>query len=395
MRNRSAVAQFTACQSGNIAVVSAITVSAAVGIAGLAILYFQGVEQKTSIQAGLDAGVLAGTALPYSASDKERIAAAEAAFYANSSGGVFAATSTSADFEADTTPRPVFSVAKTGVTGVAVARVKNGLSVVLGVDDIGVKAVAKAAKRMSVPVCVLAMNSSNENSIYAYGNARLKADNCAIQANSVDDAGLSIQGTKSSISAAMIGATGSFKGGNFTPQPITKVEPVADPYASLAFPEAGPCIDAASKLSKMTATLAPGTYCGGLEIKAGATVELDPGIYVIKDGPFKVNSGARVTGDKVLIALAGKNSVISLQSDSYVKLSSPSSGTYRNIQFMSDRDLSQSKFEEEWSTVLSGAVLEYDGVAYLPEQSFWVSGTAHEAVVRATSPSMILQADTV
>jgi hypothetical protein len=254
---------------------------------------------------------------------------------------------------------------------------------------------AKAAKRMSDPVCMLAMNATEENSVYAYGNAEIDASNCSIQANSNSGEGLSIQGIKTSIKAKMIGTTGGYKGSNFSPKPMTDVAPVPDPYSELPVPEPGTCIDAAAKLQKATATLDPGTYCGGLTIKSGATVTLNPGNYIMKDGPFAVNSGAVVRGSDVLIALVGKDSVLYLQSDANVKLSSPSSGTYKNIQFMSDRDLSQSKFEEEWTTILSGARLEYDGVAYLPEQQFWVSGTGHDAVVIGSSPSMILLADTV
>lgn len=387
------VSRFRVADRGNIAVISAIAMSAVIGASGLTILYLQATERKTSVQAGLDAGVLAGTALSYSATDDERIAAAEAAFYANSKGGLFLPDEASADFEADST-KPVFSVAKAEVSGVAVTSVENGLASILGIGKMNVKVSAMAAKRMSDPVCMLALNDSNPSSIFAYGNAEIKAEDCAIQANSSSGEGLNIQGMKSSVSAEMIGVTGSYGGTNYTPKPMTDIAPVPDPYADLPVPEAGACTDTSSKLNNVVSTLDPGTYCGGLEIKSGAIVKLNPGLYIMQDGPFKVNSGAQVRGDEVMIALTGSNSVLSLQSDSFVKVSSPMTGTYRNIQFMSDRDLSESKFEEEWSTILSGARLEYDGVMYLPEQNFWISGTGHEAVVKGSSPSMILLVDT-
>lgn len=62
---------------------------------------------------------------------------------------------------------------------------------------------------------------------------------------------------------------------------------------------------------------------------------------------------------------------------------------------MSDRELTDSKFNEEWTTILSGAKLNYDGVLYLPEQQIWVSGTAHEAVIKGSSPTMIIVADKI
>jgi hypothetical protein len=57
---------------------------------------------------------------------------------------------------------------------------------------------------------------------------------------------------------------------------------------------------------------------------------------------------------------------------------------------MSDRDVSHSKFEQEWTTIFSGATLDYDGVMYLPEQQFWVSGTGHDVIISANSPSLAI-----
>ena len=133
---------------------------------------------------------------------------------------------------------------------------------------------------------------------------------------------------------------------NITPAPIRGTEPVSDPYAFLPVPEPSSCL-MTNAVIKSSQSLNPGTYCGGLNV------------------------------------------------DSSAKLTSPVSGTYKNMQFMPDRDLSGSKFNAEWSQIFSGATLEYDGAMYLPEQNFWVSGTAHEAVIKAYSPAFALVADTV
>ena len=94
-----------------------------------------------------------------------------------------------------------------------------------------------------------------------------------------------------------------------------------------------------------------------------------------------------------MIALVGADSYLYLMSDSVTELTSPVSGTYKNMQFMSDRNLSQSKFGVEWTTILGGATLKYDGVLYLPEQQFWVSGTGHDVVIDANSPSLAVVVD--
>ena len=74
---------------------------------------------------------------------------------------------------------------------------------------------------------------------------------------------------------------------------------------SLPFPYYDDCSSYKGKgLSiKDDTTLSPGTYCGGITIDgSGPTVTLQPGIYVMVDGPFWVKGGGIVIGDKVTIA---------------------------------------------------------------------------------------------
>jgi hypothetical protein len=184
---------------------------------------------------------------------------------------------------------------------------------------------ATAEKLHSSPLCILALNKTQPASIEIYGNASLKAKDCAVQSNSSDGSGLKLYGSSSFASAADFGVTGGHKGDNWSPEPIGGVDRVVDPFADLPFPDNGPCINAKSKLSKSEFELEPGTYCGGLNIGAHAVV----------------------TGDEVMIAFGGADSFLYLLSGADVNLTSPTNGTYKNMQFMSDRDLSQSMHEEE------------------------------------------------
>jgi Flp pilus assembly protein TadG len=378
---------------GNIALMTAIILPVITGIAGLAVIYLQGFQQKTMLQSGLDSGVLAGTAMNYKASDADRIAAAEAAFYANVKNGEIFSSDSVAEFVAEGTPKPTFTVKKTSVSGVAVAKVENSLGAALGISNVTIEARAKAAKRQSEPLCLLTLGESAPKSIYVYGNAHLDAD-CPVQANSEDSEAISISGAQSKLTASIIGVTGGSSGSGISPAPITGTQPVTDPFADLPVPLPGAC-KMTDAVIKTTQTLNSGTYCGGLNVKTGATVTLNPGIYIMLDGQLLIDSGGRLEGEEVMIALVGKDSTIAMGSDSFAKLTSPVSGTYKNIQFMSDRELSQSKFEEEWTTIKSGATLEYDGVMYLPEQNFWVSGTAHQAIIKAYSPAHAIVTNTV
>ena len=383
---------FLRSASGNITVIAALAVSALTGVAGLAIIYQQGVHQRTVLQASLDSGVLAGTALRYGAKNSERIAAAEAAFYANADAGSMFGGEPDGAFKAEGGVKPQFTVMMTAVSGIASVSIENTLGAALGISKLDVVVGAKATKRETAPLCLLTLGETASNSIYAYGNARLDA-NCPIQANSTDSEAISISGTKSEISASMIGVSGGASGSGIKPAPVKGTQPVEDPYALLPVPEPDTCT-MTNAVIKTSQKLDPGTYCGGLTVKTGTTLTLNPGIYIIKDGQFRTDSGGRIEGSEVLIALVGADSYIYMGSGSSVKLTSPVGGPYKNMQFMSDRVTSDSKFGEEWTTISSGAILEYDGVMYLPEQNFWVSGTAHQAIIKAYSPAFGMIVDT-
>jgi hypothetical protein len=390
---RSIFKAFCKNTAGSILVTTSLSLVAITGTAGLAVIYLQGVQQKTVLQAALDSGVLAGTALGYTATDKARITAAEAAFYANAGQGSKFGQKNTAEFIAEGSPKPTFIVEETSVAGNAYTKVENTLGAALGITGIDVAVAAKARKRNSAPLCLLTLGQSMPKSLYVYGNAKLDAD-CPIQANSTDTSAIEVSGSNSSLSASMIGVTGGSTGTTIKPKPITGTIPVEDPYALVPVPEAGTCLMNNATI-KSSQSLTPGTYCGGLTVKSGAVLILQPGIYVIKDGPFRIDSGGRAEGKEALIALIGSDSAIYMGSDSSATLTSPINGIYKNMQFMSDRDLSSSKAEAEWSTIQSGATLEYDGVLYLPEQNLWVSGTAHQAVVKAYSPALAVIVNTV
>ena len=375
---------------GSIAVISGLSVAVLAGIAGAATIYLQGLNAKEKVQASLDAAVLAATATSTGSSDSRRIEIAKAVFNQNIK-EAFKGT----DAEFTVSESPSFLVNQTEVSGSSSGKVKNTLGAALGISELEILVKARADKMQSDPLCILALNRTEPAAIQIYGNAHLNAHDCPVQANSSSGDGMRLYGNQSSATASQFGVTGNFSGTSWTPKPLIGTEPVSDPYASLPVPEPGTCADVAIKLKSTSFTLNPGTYCGGLNIGSGASVTLSPGIYIIKDGQFKVGSGATVTGEDVMIALVGADSYLYLNSNSATTLTSPQEGTYKNIQFMSDRDVSNSNSNEEWTTILGGATLDYDGVMYLPEQQVWASGTGHDIIIRANSPSLSIVADMV
>lgn len=59
-----------------------------------------------------------------------------------------------------------------------------------------------------------------------------------------------------------------------------------------------------------TVTIDPGVYYGGISILNNSVVTFRPGIYVVKDGKFFVDSKAKVQGDGVGFYLTGNNATL-------------------------------------------------------------------------------------
>jgi len=341
--------------------------------------------QKTELQDELDAAVLAGTVLEHTADDSSRLAAAYSMVgYDPLKFGITPET----DIVVGTNTVS-FSMNGTSVSGITTIKQPIIFPGIFGSDYFSLSVHSTAKKIQSDPICILALNKSEDRSMEIYGNATVKATNCAAMANSTDNEAIKQYGKKSRLEATMIGVTGSFSGTGISPTPLKDIEPVIDPYKDINFPNTGPCVDVASRLSKASFTLNPGTYCGGLNLSAHADVTLNPGVYIMKDGLFSMGAGAKINGTEVMIAFTGRDSYIYTNAGSEIHLTSPKTGIYANMQFMSDRVLNGSWKNEEWAT-LSDTTISIDGVLYLPEQDVWLKGGTQLSV---TTPTMAMIAD--
>jgi Putative Flp pilus-assembly TadE/G-like len=381
-------------QSGGVSAVFGATLVGMVSVGGAALVYSQASGGRTELQAAVDSAVLAGTALPRSATASERVAAANKTFEGNYGSKPNAdLTLLSVNFAAvDRTSSP-FDKVEIGVNGRAEARIRNRFAGLLGGPGIPFDANGSARKGISEPICVLALNATAPNALEIYGNAKFTAANCAAMTNSNDSEGMKQYGSAFG-KATQFGVTGKASGTGWSPNPIGGVDRITDPFAGLPFPTPGTCVEGVDqKMQQATATLSPGTYCGGLTVKSGSYVKLSPGVYIMKDGPLRVDSNATVEGDEVMIAYFGADSTLYLNGGGKLTITSPRTGTYTNMQMMSDRSLASSKKNEEWFTMLGGSRLSFDGTIYLPEQQVWINGVSHDAIVIGRSPGMIAVAD--
>jgi hypothetical protein len=137
-------------------------------------------------------------------------------------------------------------------------------------------------------------------------------------------------------------------------EPQTHVPPAADPYAGVAEPAvSGPCLTLPN--GNGDATLTPGRYCGGGNLKGNKTFA--PGVYVFDGGDFRINAGANVAGSGVTMYMAN-NATTDFNGTANISLSAPTSGTYKGLLFFGSRNNSynSNKFNGNASSNLTGAL---------------------------------------
>jgi hypothetical protein len=342
-------------ERGNIAVISGLTIGMLL-IAG------------TAMSEAADSAALIAAKL-HRAAEPERIKAAKATFKQNYG-----------KRPGEVEPSIKLEFANDRVTVVATGDIPTTLLAIAGTASMKTSVTSVAASGSSSPVCILALDTDLPNGIEVYGNASLTANECSAASNSGDDAGIKTYGAATA-QAEEFGVVGGFDG-KFSPVPETGIVALADPYKDIRLPPLGPCFDVGNRLQRDAFVLQPGTYCGGAKIMSGAEVVLEPGLYVMTDGPFEVQSGAVVKGEEVTIAFSGKGSTLSLQGGASLSLTAPKNGPFKGIVLFSE---STSK-HVEWATLSGGATLTYEGALYLPTHELWVKSPATErATLTATT----------
>jgi Flp pilus assembly protein TadG len=231
-------------------------------------------------------------------------------------------------------------------------------------DPVVEQARAVASTQTASKACILALHPNASRAAQFSGSSDVTFNNCIVMSNSSASDAVRVQGAaKVHVDCfATVGDVYMTSGAYLTcASPITHTSAAADPYLGLAEPTAtGSC------KSDSGSSLSPGRYCSGMTLKN--TVTLQPGTYYISGGDFKVNANANVTGNGVTLYLAS-GSRVSMNGNTTVKLSAPTSGTYSGILFYGARTGSVSS-----NTFNGGAASRFTGAIYFPNGDVTYNG---------------------
>ncbi len=243
----------------------------------------------------------------------------------------------------------------TGVTVHVARRWRSNFGKLFGGEYSQASASASAAVVGNTKICVLGLMSYGIlAAVHLDNSARLTAADCGVYSNSTSE--YSIRADSSSEMAAhLICAAGGTLAGrsvNFTPEPLTDCPKIPDPLAGRMPPPIGGCAESGLLVETET-ILAPGVYCDGLTITGNASVTLQEGTYVIKDGPLIVDGEASLYGDYVSFYMSGEASVFSFAETTQIDLGAAKDGPLAGLLFYEEFEPTTVKAESERTSFFS------------------------------------------
>jgi len=228
---------------------------------------------------------------------------------------------------------------------------------------ISVRAVANYTS--SGVACLLALSKTAQQALQFWGNNLTTMNGCNVMSDSMQQNAIAVGGSSAVTvpCAISVGGVAVSSTLNLTQcgSPVTGAAAAADPYSNLAVP---PIPGACTAVSG--ATLNPGKYCSGMTLQSNIT--LNPGVYVVDGGTLKINAGANISGSGVTFFLRN-GATINFNGNAHMNMSAPTSGTYSGVLFYSDRTQSSQNqtFNGDSTSRLTGAL-------YFPSQKVTLSG---------------------
>ena len=238
-------------------------------------------------------------------------------------------------------------------------------------DPVELDARAVSALQGGANACLLALSPSAAGAVTISGSTDVSFENCDVASNSAADDAFLMNSGASVVTTGCINTVG----GAVTTAGLTLTDcaspnegapAAADPYADVGEPAAsGTCQNGDVGSPILGTTVTPSEshesgvqsvrFCSGLRLTGNVT--LDPGLYIIEGGNFRINSDAVVNGSDVTFYLADGVNIV-FNGSAEFNLSAPESGPYSGLLFFGSRSASAASHTVNGTanSVLNGAV---------------------------------------
>jgi len=218
----------------------------------------------------------------------------------------------------------------------------------------------------SSKLCILSLDRSSKRALALDKLARVTAPDCFVQADSRDSEALSARQLSLLISSSAC-TSGGYEGelALFVPPPETDCPVLEDPLEMRQAPSTPGC-DFSNLQIDASQSIAPGHYCGGLQINGNARVTAEPGTYIISGGALVVQNSASLRGENVAFYFADDNATFEFKNNAMVELSGPTQGPMAGILFYESRSAPLGRTFR----ISSDSVRKLIGTIYLPRGIF-------------------------
>jgi hypothetical protein len=354
---KTGLSAFVFDRSGAVGIFFGLMLVPLFGFIGISVDYGRALKARQILQSAADTAALSAATMKDS-TDKEKIERAETVFNANY-----------ANRYSSNIP---ISVAVSGgtISVSATLELPTPFLNIMGNKTLTLVTRSEAVADYEGKACMLALNASAADAIAIQGSTTLAAKGCWAWANSKNAAAITGTGGATAVAAGFCTKGGAVQSGNYDPKPQTGCSTLPDPYASLKTPHIGACSFRNRQLGNGDHVLNPGVYCGGLELKPHAAASFMPGVYIIKDGPLRLQAGSVGTGAGVVFFFTGSNSTLQINGGASVNFTAPSDGELGGFLFVQDRTSSVGLT----TVIQGGGNVRVNGVLYMPTQVVDIGG---------------------
>lgn len=345
---------FICNERGNVAILGALAASLVVAGAGFGVETGYWYYEQTRLQQAADAAAYAGAVELRGGEDAAGILA----------GATAAAQENGFKPGVDTivvvSPATVEGASDSHAVKVTVTRTEaRSFSAMFSGAPVVVGASATATFSDTANACILALDKSASAAVDFGGNTSATFEGCVVMSNSLASDAAEVNGSASVTTPCLVavGGVNVDSGLHLTDcaASITGSAPAADPFDDLSMPsDSGVCRNDSG------ATLHPGRYCGGMNLKKN--VSLEPGVYIISGGELRINAGAVVQGTGVTFFFTN-NASANFNGNARIIVSAPTTGDYAGMLFMGSPD------NASISNTFNGtADSKFTGALYFPSQ---------------------------
>lgn len=229
---------------------------------------------------------------------------------------------------------------------------------------------------MPVPPAFHMLSADARGALEMHGDADI--DVYTVQVNSSATNAFVLQADPQGIGAGYIGVNGGVSGGSHGAI-VTGASALKDFLEELPEPTVLGCSETNYVTTDRIAVLEPGVYCGGLTITGADDVTLNPGLYVIKDGPLTIDATMAhkpIKGDDVLIYLVNEQAELKIEAGDF-SIRAQRTGPWAGVALMATRGT-----DAPARHAINGNTTYVSGIFYTPNSKVELEGGKLNGVCR-------------